>query len=461
LLNDDDFESEVEIERQRRYALEKNNDKNNKKRPRNKNNYNNSNNKRKTPSSAATTESAAAAKKNTAASLPRSNKKQKKASTATPASDAPVFMPPLPPAYNMFQPNPFYIHPAAAAASAAARAPLHPMTLTTMGGYPLQPYYGMMPPPIAAPAAAFPTLPSTTTTAPEAAKKKPPPPPAPKDDGAEGGNPAAPAPRKSASPASRRKGKGKVVTDAVEDIVVVDPVAAAVAKAAAKAVAKATTAHKLKKQALFEANLLKVQEFKAEHGHLNLFSVSSTSPEMHDLYAWIARQKIEWNKFKRGEASALNLEKIQQLIDVGLGTSQGPKNCKREQDEKSWDEYFERLVKFRNEHGNMDLLKKGSKKTESAELHKLATWMDTQRGNFKRRQHRAATGEKKKGGCMTDAQLERLCSIGFRFTNKQSTFEEYVVYRRYYYCVVLVSFSLSLSHCASYDGMLTYIFQCC
>jgi Helicase associated domain len=53
----------------------------------------------------------------------------------------------------------------------------------------------------------------------------------------------------------------------------------------------------------------------------------------------------------------------------------------------------------------------------------LAMWCNAQRTLFRNRQYKAATGEKKPA-IMSQQQLERLASIGFRFASKKIDFDE-------------------------------------
>jgi Helicase associated domain len=409
LLNDQEFEYEVEIERKRRARRQHDADALQKKQqksscPHNNKDVNvnndNKSKKRKTPPPVEAADAVTMTTKdngndnssNTAnnnnlpsASTGSGNKKRKaNAAAAAPVAYSVAFIPP----YMYHYPYHPYHHPA---------LNHHPM----MGSYPTVPPYGTA----AALTTAYPTsppphVPAAGVAAAAAASLPSPPKEQPnKEDGQQ--NPA----RKKRGP-YRKKGKMTEVGGGGEP-----------------AAAKTTTDVVMTREQKWETRLLELQKFKTDHGHLNVSSLTSTSEEYLHLYRWICKQKLHWTKFLRGDyaSSKLTPEKIQKLIDVGLGTSQGPTSNKKELDDRAWEENFANLVKYKNEHGHTDLTKR---KQQDDEIQKLASWVETQRSNFNRRQHRAATGVKKRGACMTDAQLERLCSIGFRFTNKTSTFEE-------------------------------------
>jgi hypothetical protein len=83
-----------------------------------------------------------------------------------------------------------------------------------------------------------------------------------------------------------------------------------------------------------------------------------------------------------------------------------------------WNARFEQLLQFKREHGHIDVQeKKGEGKTDHRDL---VRWAKKQRKNFANRQHKAAHGTKKDlySGTMSDLQVTKLASVGFRFTNK-------------------------------------------
>jgi hypothetical protein len=76
--------------------------------------------------------------------------------------------------------------------------------------------------------------------------------------------------------------------------------------------------------------------------------------------------------------------------------------------------FLQELVKFHSQYNHCDV---------SPDIHKtthtnLGIWCESQRRSYLVRQHLAATGEKLRGGLMTDDQYLRLQRLGFRFDKK-------------------------------------------
>jgi Helicase associated domain len=162
-------------------------------------------------------------------------------------------------------------------------------------------------------------------------------------------------------------------------------------------------------------------EFKEKHSHLNVPPPHKDKTYM-TLYWWIILQKSEWRKFNKGLKSRIDEQQVKRLILIGLGTCDGPAGkfarAQNAPPTAAWNAKFEQLLQFQREHGHIEVPeKKGGEKNE---MRDLARWCSKQRKQFMNRQHKATHGtiKDKFSGTMTDVQLTKLASIGFRFTNK-------------------------------------------
>ena len=153
-----------------------------------------------------------------------------------------------------------------------------------------------------------------------------------------------------------------------------------------------------------------MEAYKAQHGHVNVPSKDQK------LYSWIAKNRLYWKRFLKGEPNTMNHYKIQKLVDLGFGTIENGPYTNLAYDVR-WEEMYQQLVQFKNQHGHCDVVKLSDK------YPKLVAWASQQRTAFFNRQARAATGIKKRGIVLTDERMNKLAAIGFRF-KVQSDWDE-------------------------------------
>ena len=150
--------------------------------------------------------------------------------------------------------------------------------------------------------------------------------------------------------------------------------------------------------------------YKAQHGHVNVPS------KEQKLYSWVAKNRLYWKQFLKGESNTMSHYKIQRLVDLGLGTIESGPFTNLAYDAR-WEEMYQQLVKFKNQYGHCHVVQ------HSDQYPALVGWASQQRGAFFNRQERAATGIKKRGICLTDERMNKLAAIGFRF-KVQSDWDE-------------------------------------
>jgi len=127
-----------------------------------------------------------------------------------------------------------------------------------------------------------------------------------------------------------------------------------------------------------------LKEFASIHGHCR---VPYKYPPNQDLANWCKRQRHQYSLYvgksdDTKKKSALTEERIQTLVGLGF--------CWDVQ-ESSWEDQFQKLVKYRNEHGHCDV----SKTNKS-----VGRWVHIQRTRFRL-------------GCLSKARTAKLESIGF------------------------------------------------
>lgn len=150
--------------------------------------------------------------------------------------------------------------------------------------------------------------------------------------------------------------------------------------------------------------------YKGQHGHVNVPS------KEQKLYSWVAKNRLYWKRFLKGESNTMSHYKIQKLVDLGLGTIENGPFTNLAYDAR-WEEMYQELVRFKNQYGHCNVVK------HSDQYPALVGWASQQRGAFFNRQERAATGIKKRGICLTDERMNKLAAIGFRF-KVQSDWDE-------------------------------------
>jgi Helicase associated domain len=175
--------------------------------------------------------------------------------------------------------------------------------------------------------------------------------------------------------------------------------------------------------------------FQQLYGHV---VVPSQDALFQYLAKWCKNQRNHWKWFLQKEGSKksdLHQDRINRLIAVGMGTRQdGPTDLHTIQ----WEAKFQQVLQFYKTHGHCNV----PRSNPNAEFYDLGMWLERQRKAFKNRQHNniskiktssaTSTGKAKAkgqrrhsdGGYMTDEQMRKLASIpGFRFTNKQVDFQ--------------------------------------
>lgn len=144
------------------------------------------------------------------------------------------------------------------------------------------------------------------------------------------------------------------------------------------------------------------------------------------LYRWVAKQREQWKLAQSNDPKAqITPSQIQQLVQIGLGTSIGPTNPR-------WEALFAELKKFKQEHGH---LRVPSMEKEFAALYKvlgstlgasaklwsvlltlfsnLVFFLNTLQWVIRQRQDwRKVLNGDTSTGCLDTEQIERLIDIG-------------------------------------------------
>jgi len=121
--------------------------------------------------------------------------------------------------------------------------------------------------------------------------------------------------------------------------------------------------------------------------------------------------------------------KITLLAQLGLGSLKlGPSKPQGSLQRgcETWEIHFQQLLKYKKEFGTVEIRTYNYKKHKDQPYYKLSTWCETQRCAFFKRTAIANNKEVNKSNrlVLTDHQMQKLVAIGFRFTNKQSSWEE-------------------------------------
>jgi len=160
-----------------------------------------------------------------------------------------------------------------------------------------------------------------------------------------------------------------------------------------------------------------LKRYKAQHGN-TLVKHSNSG-----LGAWVKRQQVQYTLYckRDGTKSDLTVERVQLLNDLGFVWSRRT---------NTWNENFDRLVKWKETHGNCHMIPDKSTDPEVAQLHK---WVSDQRVHYKQQDKNTATdkqdcivadssttaknSKKKKAPPLKLSQdkIDKLKGIGFEF----------------------------------------------
>jgi len=186
--------------------------------------------------------------------------------------------------------------------------------------------------------------------------------------------------------------------------------------------AKKPPARISKKELRWDELFDQLKAYKKVHGNFTVTRHGST------LGRWVSAQRLAYRKLKNGEmySPIFNEEKIQKLVEIGFDFE-----CKRGrksgvEDASVWDEFYEEMKKFKEEHGHCIPPTQPSTP--------LRRWMEKQRSEYKK----IRAGE---DSYLTLLRIQRLNDIGFSFEAKckPKTWEE-----RY---EELVEFKANFGHC--------------
>lgn len=152
----------------------------------------------------------------------------------------------------------------------------------------------------------------------------------------------------------------------------------------------------------------RMKAFQHENGHS---CVTAKHPDKQ-LYDWYLRNRKHWNnRLKRNDPSLISDDRIELLVDVGMGAKEtGPFDTKADR----WNERFEQLRVYQEEHGHCRVTHKQDRE--------LASWVSTQRSSYLARKREAETGVKGRSFALTNERLQKLTSIGFNFENVTLSF---------------------------------------
>jgi RNase H-fold protein (predicted Holliday junction resolvase) len=137
-----------------------------------------------------------------------------------------------------------------------------------------------------------------------------------------------------------------------------------------------------------------LKAFQKERGHCHVPGTQNKDKAIHQLGAWVARQRVQYKLLQKGKNSPMKEERIQMLNDIGFEWSVPVVD---------WDERFKQLKAFQKEHGHCRV--SGQKDKDSAS-HQLKCWVATQREQYKFLQQ----GKKSR---MKEERIYKLNDIGF------------------------------------------------
>ena len=157
-----------------------------------------------------------------------------------------------------------------------------------------------------------------------------------------------------------------------------------------------------RKKVKWEDRMEQLREYKRDHGHLKI-------PMKHPvLGTFTAAMRVGYNKYVDGDKGrrVLTEEKLKDLTDIGFVFSVGRRKplYERLKEKITWDERFENLIRFKDEHGHLNV--------KQNDPSGLGQWSHQVRKNYK------LLKEGKKGGSLTTERVLRLSDIGFEFVRQ-------------------------------------------
>lgn len=166
----------------------------------------------------------------------------------------------------------------------------------------------------------------------------------------------------------------------------------------------------------WQKQYLELKRYKSQHGDTLVRHSNS------GLGAWVKRQQVQYTLYCKGDGtkSDLTAERVQLLNDLGFVWSRRT---------NTWNENYERLVKWKETHGNCHMIPDKSTDPEVAQLHK---WVSDQRVHYKQDKNSATAKQdcvaadsslttknsKKKAPPpkkLSQDKIDKLKGIGFEF----------------------------------------------
>ena len=121
---------------------------------------------------------------------------------------------------------------------------------------------------------------------------------------------------------------------------------------------------------------------------------------------WVSKTRRDYKLWKQGEKSAMSEERERELMDVGFVFEAGKTPERREGRIKSWQERFEDLKRYKDEHGHTVVPQNSGA---------LGQWVHAQRVNYKK----IKAG---KTSSLTAEKALKLAEIGFVFNASDRSF---------------------------------------
>jgi hypothetical protein len=143
--------------------------------------------------------------------------------------------------------------------------------------------------------------------------------------------------------------------------------------------------------------LKELKNIQKENCHCLVPGLHTKDSETYPLACWVARQRQQYKSSREDKKGCIIFteERIQKLNDIGFGG--GSKGSLVTVD---WDERFEQLKAFRNEHGHCRVIRRQGANNQ------LASWLSRQRVQYKLLQQ----GKKSH---MKEERIQKLNAIGF------------------------------------------------
>ena len=149
----------------------------------------------------------------------------------------------------------------------------------------------------------------------------------------------------------------------------------------------------------WEKNFKGLQKFIAQNGHAR--TIFTTIQDDMKIGVWVSNQKT---RYKSGKLSQEQIEKLDNSHPTWTWTLL----------DQQWEEFFDLLQEYEQQHGNCNVGSKGQTKEERA----LYEWISTQRKRFKQ-------------GKLPEVRKARLDAIGFSFSPVDPWVESYEMLVKY------------------------------